>query len=327
MLAKSRLDVLLLVIAITVNANVLHIAAQPACTGAGRVEPELPAQVAIVSPAEGKSLLMPDGTTGSIEIEARGIFAKVALYVDGSFISTTPWTGTAGGRAKLALSLPGGAGACDGWHFVEVALMDADDWRLENSEAEAVVRFTHGCSGALAAEAAALQQAAAERREQERAGAFEQIYESFGWEPSADGSKETRSGPGSYLARTNASRAFLSDVLHKFNVTTMLDVGCGDVNWQGHTPGLDHVDYLGVDIVPQMIADNERRLGGPGRRMRFAVKDAVKDELGGPYDLVLCRDTLFHLPLWDAVQVVAHAHTYTHAPSTQKYTRTHNYTH
>ena len=120
-------------------------------------------------------------------------------------------------------ALPGGAGACDGWHFVEVALMDADDWRLENSEAEAVVWFTHGCSGALAAEAAALQQAAAERREQERAGAFEQIYESFGWEPSADGSKETRSGPGSYLARTNASRAFLSDVLHKFNVTTMLD--------------------------------------------------------------------------------------------------------
>jgi len=120
-------------------------------------------------------------------------------------------------------ALPGGAGACDGWHFVEVALMDADDWRLENSEAEAVVRFTHGCSGALAAEAAALQQAAAERREQERAGAFEQIYESFGWEPSADGSKETRSGQGSYLARTNASRAFLSDVLHKFNVTTMLD--------------------------------------------------------------------------------------------------------
>jgi len=35
--------------------------------------------------------------------------------------------------------------------------------------------------------------------------------------------------------------------------------------------------------------------------MRFAVRDVVKDELGGPYDLILCRDTLFHLPLWDAV--------------------------
>jgi SAM-dependent methyltransferase len=178
--------------------------------------------------------------------------------------------------------------------------MDADDWRVENPEAEAAVRFTLECTGEVAAAAAAAQKDASERRDRERAGAFEDIYQNFGWEPSADSTKETRSGPGSYLARTNASRAFLADVLQRYEVRSMLDAGCGDVNWQGHTRGINEIEYFGIDIVPQMIADNTRRLGGPGRRMSFAVKDVVKDDLGGPYDLVLCRDTLFHLPLWDA---------------------------
>ena len=263
------------------------------------------AHIRIVSPTEGGQLF-PDTVAGAVKIEAAGPFAKVALYLNGNFVSATPLQSDAGSvvqRASLRLPLPGGAQACGRWHFVEAALMDDDDWRIESPGAEAVVRFTQGCVGSLAEVAAAAQTAAAEAKARERAGAFETIYDEFGWEPTADGSKETRSGPGSYLARTNASRAFLAGVLRDFKVSTVLDAGCGDVNWQGHTPGIDAVDYVGVDIVPQMIADNERRLGGPGSRMRFAVKDVVKDDLGGPYDVILCRDTLFHLPLWDAVQV------------------------
>lgn len=281
------------------------------------------AEVRILSPAEGEALkerfaplpgtktwgsAAPDhnlgrvATRGIVEIETRGAFAKVALYLDGQFVSAT-LLGAAVGRVELEFPLPSGAEACGRWHFVEVALMDSEDWRLENPEASASVRFTLGCAGHDSSAAAQNAAAREEREKRQRAQVFVGIYESFGWEPSADGSKETRSGPGSYVARTNASRAFLSDVLRRFNVGSVLDAGCGDVNWQGLTPGIDEVDYFGIDIVPQMIADNARRLGGPGRRMRFAVKDVVKDDLGGPYDLVLCRDTLFHLPLWDAVQV------------------------
>jgi hypothetical protein len=273
------------------------------------------AQVRIVHPTEGSALIAQEyagRATSFIEVEARGTFAKIALYLDGSLVSNTPWADSPDStwsstrlqlpdssyswRVQLPLVLPGcgptcPVTACGGWHFVEVALIDADDWRLENSEAQSVVRFTLGCSGSVADAAAAVQQAAAEREHRERAGAFEKIYEEYGWEPSADSKKETRSGPGSYLARTEASRAFLSDVLGRYNISSMLDAGCGDVNWQGHTPGINDVDYFGIDIVPQMIADNERRLGGPGRRMRFSVKDVVKDELGGPYDLILCRGT------------------------------------
>ena len=30
----------------------------------------------------------------------------------------------------------------------------------------------------------------------------------------------------------------------------------------------------------------------------------MRDDIGGPYDLILCRDTLFHLPLSDAIRVL-----------------------
>jgi len=39
-------------------------------------------------------------------------------------------------------------------------------------------------------------------------------------------------GPGSYLANTEASREILADVIRDFNITSIFDAGCGDVNWQ-----------------------------------------------------------------------------------------------
>jgi hypothetical protein len=54
--------------------------------------------------------------------------------------------------------------------------------------------------------------------------------------------------------------------------------------------------YLGGDIVPAIVRENERRFGGPGRR--FRLLDLVRDRLP-PADLILCRDCLFHLPLDD----------------------------
>ena len=271
----------------------------------GRRGLEAEAAVRILEPREGSALTLAGaGTSGHIQVEAHGIFAKVALYLDGQFVSATPWPAGAA-HAALEVALPGAPTTCGRWHYVEVALIDADDYRLENLEAEAVVRFTSGCSRAHAHAAAAARRATGAQEERERAAVFERIYQTFAWEPSADGSRETRSGPGSYLARTNASRAFLGDVLARFQIRRMLDAGCGDVNWQIHTPGLEAVEYVGVDIVPEMIADNARRLSGSGwGNMRFETKDVVHEDLGAGYDLVLCRDTLFHLPLWDAVQAL-----------------------
>ena len=45
------------------------------------------------------------------------------------------------------------------------------------------------------------------------------------------------------MANTEASRAFLSSVIKDYNVTSVFDAGCGDVNWQRLVDGLDRVRY------------------------------------------------------------------------------------
>ena len=52
--------------------------------------------------------------------------------------------------------------------------------------------------------------------------------------------------------------------------------------------------YLGVDIVPKLIAVNKRKYGNAATS--FAVLDIMKDELPR-VDLIVCRDCLVHLPL------------------------------
>jgi hypothetical protein len=52
-------------------------------------------------------------------------------------------------------------------------------------------------------------------------------------------------------------------------------------------------DYTGVDVVPQLIAQNEARYGSAS--VRFLQRDVALGPL--PYaDAILCRDCLVHLP-------------------------------
>jgi len=60
--------------------------------------------------------------------------------------------------------------------------------------------------------------------------------------------------------------------------------------------------YVGVDIVPALVAADRERHGGPGRE--FLVRDLVRDDLPAA-DLVLCRDCLVHLSGRDALAAVA----------------------
>lgn len=116
---------------------------------------------------------------------------------------------------------------------------------------------------------------------------FRELYASNGW-----GDAETRSGPGSTRARTAAFRAALDELLGACEARSLLDLGCGEVNWQ---PLLRHPleRYVGVEIVPEIVDGLRRRLAAPGRE--FLCRNLVYDPLPA-CDLALCRDCLVHLP-------------------------------
>lgn len=108
---------------------------------------------------------------------------------------------------------------------------------------------------------------------------------------------ESRSGVGSRLEETRNVRAALPRILAELKVKTFLDAPCGDLNWMKHVE-LGPIDYIGADIVADLVADNERRFssapGPSGTRYRFQLLDLVTDPVPRA-DLVLCRDCLVHI--------------------------------
>ncbi len=71
---------------------------------------------------------------------------------------------------------------------------------------------------------------------------------------------------------------------------SLLDLGCGT----GATTGrlatrCPESDVIGIDISRQLVAEAERSVGAAEPRVRFAVADAGRDPLGGPFQAIASR--------------------------------------
>ena len=130
----------------------------------------------------------------------------------------------------------------------------------------------------------------------DRARRFQRIFEENAW-----GNSESISGEGSNLERTKVVRAKLPALLARHNVRSILDAPCGDFYWMKEVP-LGEIQYIGADIVPEIIERDVEWYGGPKRR--FVLCDLVSDPLPNA-DLILCRDCLVHLPYAETRAAVA----------------------
>src|SRR5439155_6154197 len=75
----------------------------------------------------------------------------------------------------------------------------------------------------------------------------------------------------------------------------ILDAPCGDFFWMNKVE-LGVENYVGGDIVKELIEVNEVNHGGQNRR--FIVLDLIRDRPPRA-DLVLCRDALVHFSFRD----------------------------
>jgi len=119
---------------------------------------------------------------------------------------------------------------------------------------------------------------------------FTYINENRSWK-----SDESVSGDGSEIAVTKELINGLHLFFEKENIQSMLDVPCGDFNWMQHT-NLQQVDYIGGDIVENLIANNIAKHGDD--KKSFFVLDLTKDKLP-KVDVIFCRDCLVHLSYKD----------------------------
>ncbi len=127
---------------------------------------------------------------------------------------------------------------------------------------------------------------------------FTEIYRTNHW-----GSPETISGRGSERRQTEAVRDGLAHILAAYRIKTVVDAGCGDLNWIRHVPGFERLDsYLGIDIVADLISDCRSRYGSA--RVTFKQADLTREEIPTA-DLVICRDFLVHLTIAQVFTVLS----------------------
>lgn len=100
------------------------------------------------------------------------------------------------------------------------------------------------------------------------------------------------SGAGSDPANVEEYVRFLQDFIRHRQIRSIVDCGCGDWQLMRHID-LAGVDYLGIDLVSDVVAHNRAEFGRAG--VRFELGNFTEMELPGA-DLVLCKDVLQHLP-------------------------------
>jgi SAM-dependent methyltransferase len=108
---------------------------------------------------------------------------------------------------------------------------------------------------------------------------------------------ESLSGPGSTLDKTADLRLQLAALIRALGVRILVDAGCGDFNWMRQTD-LDGIQYIGIDVVPNVIHELRQRCEAQGRR--FLLRDFTRRLPRS--DLVLCRQALQHLPNRDVLR-------------------------
>jgi SAM-dependent methyltransferase len=119
--------------------------------------------------------------------------------------------------------------------------------------------------------------------------AFQKVYSSKIW---GNNGTEFSSGAGSFGPASEEYCNAVVKFIHEHNVRSVVDLGCGDYSVGRRIMEMSRVQYIGVDVVPELIAHHQRNVIDP--RVSFYCADIISDSLPSA-DLCLLRQVLQHL--------------------------------
>lgn len=128
---------------------------------------------------------------------------------------------------------------------------------------------------------------------------FTTIYQELRWPAGKD---ETKSGIGSTLRYTKNVTTLINQIIETRKIRTILDLGCGEMNWQQHLDLTNIKEYYGIDIVSSVV-DDDRQKFKHDSRFYFDLGDITRLEIPA-YDLIICREVLFHLSIENIQKVL-----------------------
>lgn len=140
---------------------------------------------------------------------------------------------------------------------------------------------------------------------------FTNIYKNKTWQDNYG----TESGPGSSLECAKPYLDFLQQFCRTNNITSVLDLGCGDFNLMRHFD-FTNINYKGVDIVEHIISQNINLYSS--KNIKFEVNSICEYYNTEEFDLVICKDVLQHLS-HDNINKILHIKNYKYALYTNDY--------
>jgi SAM-dependent methyltransferase len=100
------------------------------------------------------------------------------------------------------------------------------------------------------------------------------------------------SGPGSSVDYAQPYCEWVLAFARENKITRLVDLGCGDFRVGKDLLAMGDFEYVGVDIVPALVAHNSTQFGSP--KVRFACLNVIEDQLPNG-ELCLIRQVLQHL--------------------------------
>jgi len=125
---------------------------------------------------------------------------------------------------------------------------------------------------------------------------FTKIYKDDLWN-----SAESSSGTGSELEQTKSLRNDLEKLFNELNITSILDLPCGDFKWMQEVD-LSKINYTGADIVAELIDKNKTQFVEHDN-LRFVVLNLIEEPLP-KCDLIMVRDCLVHFSYADVFKAI-----------------------
>ncbi len=118
---------------------------------------------------------------------------------------------------------------------------------------------------------------------------FSKIYRNQVWGKNGE---QFYSGPGSHGPASDMYCAAVTRFIQENGIRSVVDCGCGDFSIAKRIVEATDVQYVGVDVVPELIQHHRKNFQGP--RVRFACANIIADDLPTA-DLYLVRQVLQHL--------------------------------
>lgn len=127
---------------------------------------------------------------------------------------------------------------------------------------------------------------------------FDRIYEKSHW---AGESNLPLSGPGSTPKNAKPYVEFVQQIIQKYEVKSVVDIGHGDWEiWNNYK--FEDTSYIGIEISEHIHNYVKSKFSSKNRS--FLLKDIIKDKKIPNGDLIICKDVLQHLNNYNSLELV-----------------------